>query len=252
MTRDAADAALLLDVIAQPDPRDWSQLGPPLGTFTAALAGEDGSGEPDLRGLRIAYSPTLGYGFPVQPEVAAAVRRGVERLAALGASVTETDPPMPDQQELLEAFHTLWFSGAARATSGIRGTARDLMDPGLREVCDQGAGYSALDYLAAVDVRMAFGRAMGGFHQEHDLLVTPTMPITAFGLDREVPEGSGMRRWTEWTPYSYPFNMTQQPAASVPCGRDADGLPIGLQLVAPRHADALVLRTAHALYASGG
>jgi aspartyl-tRNA(Asn)/glutamyl-tRNA(Gln) amidotransferase subunit A len=216
MTRDAADAALLLDVISQPDPRDWSQLGPPPGSFSAALAGDR---EPDLTGLRIAYSPDLGTGYPVGPEVAQAVRRGVDRLAELGARVQPADPPMPDPAELLEAFHTLWFAGAARATAGITGAARELMDPGLREVCEQGAGYSALDYLAAVDVRMAFGRAMGGFHQEHDLLVTPAVPITAFGLGQEVPQGSGMRRWTEWTPFSYPFNMTQQPAATVPCGQ---------------------------------
>jgi aspartyl-tRNA(Asn)/glutamyl-tRNA(Gln) amidotransferase subunit A len=248
MTRDAADAALLLDVISQPDARDWSQLGPPPGSFSAALDGERAT---DLTGLRIAYSPDLGTGHPVQPAVARAVRREVERLERLGARVTQTDPPMPDPAELLDAFHTLWFAGAARATAKITGAARELMDPGLREICEQGAGYSALDYLTAVDVRMAFGRAMGAFHQDYDLLVTPSVPITAFGLGREVPEGSGMRRWTEWTPFSYPFNMTQQPAASVPCGHDADGLPIGLQLVAPRHADPLVLRTAHAMRVCG-
>lgn len=248
ITRDAADAALLLDVIAQPDPRDWSHLGPAPGSFSAPLREEHAT---DLSGLRIAYSPRLGGDRPVVPEVAAAVRRGVERLAELGAHVTETDPPMPEPAELLAAFHVLWFAGAARATSGITGAARELMDPGLREICEEGAGYSAMDYLAAVDVRMALGRAMGGFHQDHDLLATPAVPITAFGLGREVPEGSGMRRWTEWTPFSHPFNMTQQPAASVPCGRDAQGLPIGLQLVGPRHADALVLRVAHALYLSG-
>jgi aspartyl-tRNA(Asn)/glutamyl-tRNA(Gln) amidotransferase subunit A len=128
---------------------------------------------------------------------------------------------------------------------------REALDPGLREICEQGAGYSALDYLAAMDTRMALGKNMGLFHETYDLLVTPTMPITAFGVGREVPEGSPHTRWTGWTPFTYPFNMTQQPAASVPCGTDGDGLPIGVQLVAARHHDALVLRAAHALYEAG-
>jgi aspartyl-tRNA(Asn)/glutamyl-tRNA(Gln) amidotransferase subunit A len=165
--------------------------------------------------------------------------------------VVETDPPLPPLGELREAFHTLWFAGAARVTQHFDAAQRAGMDPGLAEIVAAGERYSALDYLAAVDVRMAAGKAMGLFHESYDLLVTPTMPITAFGLGREVPAGSGQRRWTEWTPFTYPFNMTQQPAASLPCGVDAAGLPIGLQLVAARHADAGVLRAAHALYAAG-
>ncbi|MEV1008183.1 amidase [Streptomyces sp. NPDC049881] len=247
MTRDAADAALLMDVIARPDARDWSQLAPVTGSFRNALV----AGAARVRGLRIAYSPALWPGVPVAPAVAAAVRGAVDRLAELGAEVTEADPPLPPVEELREAFHVLWFSGAARVTQHLDGAAVAALDPGLAEVRERGARYGALDYLAAVDVRMAAGRAMGGFHERFDVLVTPTLPLTAFGAGREVPEGSGMARWTEWTPFTYPFNMTQQPAASLPCGVDGDGLPVGLQLVAARHADAAVLRVAHALYEAG-
>ncbi|ANS65468.1 putative amidase [Streptomyces lincolnensis] len=241
MTRDAADAALLLDVIGAPDSRDWSALGPVTGAFSAGLS-------QGVRGLRVAYSPSLGGQVAVQPAVAAAVRRAVERLAELGAYVTEADPDFTDP---VEAFHTLWFSGAARVTQAFGPHQRKLLDPGLREICDRGARYSALDYLAAVDVRMELGRRMGRFHDSYDLLVTPTLPITAFEAGTEVPKGSGHRRWTGWTPFTYPFNMTQQPAASVPVGTDGDGLPVGLQLVAARHRDDLVLRAAHALYEAG-
>jgi aspartyl-tRNA(Asn)/glutamyl-tRNA(Gln) amidotransferase subunit A len=201
-----------------------------------------------VRGLRVAYSPSLGGQVAVRPEVAAAVRRAVMRLAELGAYVTEADPDLTDP---VEAFHTLWFSGAARVTEHLGPHQRELLDPGLREICTQGARASALDYLAAVDVRMDLGRRMGRFHDTYDLLVTPTLPITAFEAGVEVPKGSGHRRWTGWTPFTYPFNMTQQPAASVPVGADGDGLPIGLQLVAARHRDDLVLRAAHALYEAG-
>ncbi|WP_411148557.1 amidase [Streptomyces sp. A30] len=241
MTRDAADAALLLDVIGTPDSRDWSALASPPGSFAAGLAG-------GVRGLRVAYSPSLGGQVAVQPAVAAAVRRAVERLAELGAYVTEADPDFTDP---VDAFHTLWFSGAARVTQPLGPHQRELLDPGLQEICAQGARLTALDYLAAVDVRMELGRRMGHFHDTYDLLVTPTLPITAFEAGVEVPKGSGHRRWTGWTPFTYPFNLTQQPAATVPVGTDGDGLPVGLQLVAARHRDDLVLRAAHALYEAG-
>ncbi|MER6311467.1 amidase [Streptomyces sp. NPDC001657] len=241
MTRDAADAALMLDVISGADWRDWSQLGPATGSFRAALDGP-------VAGLRVAYSPSLGWDVPVAPEVAAAVRSAVEVLAGLGAHVEEADPDIADP---VAAFHVLWFSGAARVVEHLDEADRALLDPGLAEIVAQGAGYRALDYLAAVDTRMALGQAMGRFHDTYDLLVTPTEPITAFEAGVEVPAGSGHTRWTGWTPFTYPFNMTQQPAATVPCGVDADGLPIGVQLVGARHADALVLRAAHALYEAG-
>lgn len=241
LTRDAADAALVMDVISGPDWRDWSQLAPAADSFRQALTG-------GVSGLRIAYSPSLGGQVAVRPAVAAAVRASVERLAALGAHVTEADPDFWDP---VEAFHTLWFSGAARVIQHLGTEQRALLDPGLREVCGQGERYSALDYLAAVDARMELGRRMGRFHEDYDLLVTPTVPITAFEAGLEVPKDSGHRRWTGWTPFTYPFNLTQQPAASVPCGVDEDGLPVGLQIVAARHADPLVLRAAHALYEAG-
>jgi aspartyl-tRNA(Asn)/glutamyl-tRNA(Gln) amidotransferase subunit A len=241
MARDAADAALLLDVIGVPDARDWSGLDRPPGSFSKGLAH-------GIQGLRIAYSPSLGGQVAVRPAVAAAVRRGVERLAALGAYVEETDPDFSDP---VDAFHTLWFSGAARVTQKLAPQQRELLDPGLREICATGAGFSALDYLAAVDARMELGRRMGLFHERYDLLVTPTLPITAFEAGVEVPKGSGHRRWTGWTPFTYPFNLTQQPAATVPVGSDGDGLPIGMQIVGARHRDELVLRAAHALDGAG-
>ncbi|GGX89667.1 amidase [Streptomyces fructofermentans] len=241
MTRDAADAALMMDVISAPDTRDWSALGPAAGSFTDGLDG-------GVRGLRVAFSASLGGQVAVRPQVAAAVRRGVEGLAALGAYVEEADPDFTDP---VAAFHVLWFGGAARVTQRLGPRGRALLDPGLREICDVGARCSALDHLAAVDVRMELGRRMGRFHETYDVLVTPTLPVTAFEAGAEVPRGSGHRRWTGWTPFTYPFNMTQQPAATVPVGVDGDGLPVGLQIVAARHRDDLVLRTAHALYTAG-
>ncbi|MYW66005.1 amidase [Streptomyces sp. SID8379] len=242
MTRSAADAALLMDVISGPDPRDWSALAPAgAGGFREGIQG-------GVRGLRVAFSPSLGGQVAVRPPVAHAVRSAVERLAGLGAYVEEVDPDFTDP---VEAFHVLWFSGAARVVQQLTAAQRESLDPGLREICAQGARYSALDYLAAVDTRMDLGRRMGLFHSTYDVLVTPSLPITAFEAGVEVPRGSGLRRWTGWTPFTYPFNLTQQPAASVPVGVDGDGLPVGLQVVGARHQDALVLRVAHSLYEAG-
>ena len=239
MTRTVTDAALLMDVITQPDVRDWSALGSPSGSYLEGL--DDG-----VEGLRIAYSPRLGNA-EVDPEVGASVRAAVGALAGLGAVVEEVDPGFDDP---IAAYHTLWFSGAAKVVLSHGEDALARIDPGLAEIADEGRRMTALDYLDATQVRMDLGVRMGLFHQTYDLLVTPTLPRPAFEAGVEVPVGSGMRRWTEWTPFTYPFNLTQQPAASVPCGRTGSGLPIGLQAVGPRHSDALVLRVCRAFEAA--
>ncbi|WP_433336962.1 amidase [Spirillospora sp. CA-294931] len=224
------DSALLLDVVSGFDSRDWSALPPPATPYY---------GRPplDLAGVRVAYSPDLGH-VTVDPEVAALAEAAAEVFAELGAKVERVDPGFDDP---VEAFETLWFAGAAKVVESLDEDALALLDPGLRQACEQGAAHSASDYLAATARRMDLGRIMGRFHEEHDLLLTPTLPIPAFEAGRETPEGSSSRRWTGWTPFTYPFNMTQQPAASVPCGFTRAGLPVGLQVVGARHEDALVL-----------
>ncbi|MER5882772.1 amidase [Streptomyces sp. NPDC001941] len=239
MARDAADAALLLDAVSGEDWREWA------GVPSRPVSGLLGEG---VKGLRVAYSASLGGQVAVRPDVASAVRGAVGRLAGLGAYIEESDPDIADP---VDVFHTLWFSGVARLVQRLGREQRELLDPGAREVAAAGARHSALDYLAAMDARMELGQRMGRFHTSYDLLVTPTLPVTAFEAGAEVPRGSGLRRWTGWTPFTYPFNLTQQPAATVPCGVDRDGLPVGVQIVAARHRDDLVLRAAHALYESG-
>ncbi|GGM49331.1 amidase [Longimycelium tulufanense] len=230
MTWSVADSALLLDVISGPDHRGWATLPPPGVAYAETL-------RPTVAGLRIAFSPTLGFAA-VDPEVAAVVAQAVAVFAELGAHVTEVDPGFTDP---VADFHVLWFAGAAKSVAAVNADQRASMDPGLAEICAQGERYSAVEYLDAVTRRMELGRQMGRFHADYDLLVTPTLPIPAFEAGREVPPGWPRRRWTSWAPFSYPFNMTQQPAASLPCGFTAEGLPVGLQVVGPRHADDRVL-----------
>ena len=239
MTRTVTDAALLLDVIARFDPRDWSALPPPAASFLDGL--DDG-----VRGLRIAFSPDLGY-VRNDPEVDAAVRSAAAVLAAAGAVVDEVDPGFSDPQD---AFHVLWFAGAAKVLDSFGPGAIERVDPGLRRGIEKAGPVSASQFLDATAVRMDLGVRMGLFHQRYDLLLTPTLPIPAFPAEDDVPPGWPSADWTSWTPYTYPFNMTQQPAASVPCGFTAAGLPVGLQIVGPRHSDALVLRAARAYEAA--
>ncbi|HET8601995.1 MAG TPA: amidase [Segeticoccus sp.] len=235
MTRTVTDTALMMDTIAGFDARDWSAMPRPQASFLDGL--EDG-----VEGVRVGFSPTLGFGRN-DPEVEAAVRAAVQVLADAGAQVEEVDPGIEDP---VEAFHVLWFAGAAKVLEAYDESALERIDPGLRRCVEQGRTLSASDYLDAVQVRMQLGHRMGQYHLAHDVLVTPTMPIPAFEAGRDAPEGWPSQLWTSWTPYTYPFNMTQQPALSLPCGLTADGRPIGLQVVAARHADALVLRVGRA------
>lgn len=235
LTRTVGDAALMLDVLSGPDSRDWSALAPPTGSYVEYL--NDG-----VAGLRVAYSRTLGYA-DVAPDVADAVDAAAETFAELGAHVEPADPGFADP---VEALYVLWSCGAAKSVAAFTPDQRAVLDPGLAEICASGARASAMEYLDATARRMDLGRLMGGFHDTYDLLVTPTMPITAFAAGQEVPDGWPGRRWTSWAPFSYPFNLTQQPAASLPCGFTGDGLPVGLQVVGPRHADARLLAACRA------
>jgi aspartyl-tRNA(Asn)/glutamyl-tRNA(Gln) amidotransferase subunit A len=236
MARTVADAALLLEVLGSPDSRDPLALD-----RRAPVAGELAA--PRVRGLRVAYSPALGYA-QVDPEVAAAVQDAVTALESAGAQVTLADPGF---ERPIAAFDVLWYTGAAKIVDDMLADRQSLADPGLAQAAAEGRRYSALDYVAAQQERAALGIAMGAFHQTYDLLVTPTEPITAFAAGVEVPEGSAEPRWPSWTPFTYPFNMSHQPAATVPCGWSAAGMPIGVQVVGPRHADVLVLAACAAI-----
>jgi aspartyl-tRNA(Asn)/glutamyl-tRNA(Gln) amidotransferase subunit A len=239
MARSVTDVALLLDVMAEPDARDWEALPPPQGSFLDDLEG-------GVDGLRVAFSPDLGH-VRVDPAVAELVARAAAAFADLGAHVEQVDPGFEDPRA---AFDVLWSAGAARAVADLGDPPAEVLDPGFAEIAAAGRSHTVLDYLAALQARDAVAIRMSAFHERWDLLLTPTLPLPAFAAGREVPEGSADPRWPSWTPFTYPFNLTQQPAASVPCGFTPDGLPVGLQIVGSRHADALVLRAGRAYEAA--
>lgn len=234
MTRTVRDAALLMNVLSEPDARDptlpaWRD------DYLLNL-------EAWVHGMRIAFSPDLGF-CEVMPEIADRVRAAAEVIERLGARVEETNPGFADP---LQAFEGLFYGGAANALRGLSESERERMDPGLVEVAEQASQRSMLDYLDASNTRAALTEYMSLFHERYDLLITPSLPIEPFGAGREVPEGWPHARWPTWTPFTYPFNMTGQPACTVPCGFTDAGFPVGLQIVGPRHADARVLQAAYA------
>ncbi|WP_193161412.1 amidase [Microbulbifer hainanensis] len=239
MSWTVADCALLMNVLTEADSRDTNAIPRRNIDYQEAIAGEPGE---LLKGLRIAYSATLGY-VQVEREVEESVRKAAHLLQSLGAELVEVAPGFDDP---MAEFGHLFYGGAANALRSIGKRQRALMDPQLVAVAEKASQLSMLDYLAAVNERMALCERMASFHRKYDLLLTPTLPITAFKAGREVPEDWPSTRWPSWTPFTYPFNLTGQPALSVPCGFSSDGLPIGLQLVGRRYEDALVLRAGQA------
>jgi len=235
LTRTVADAALMLSVIAGPDMRDTTAWNTPAPDFRIGLA--DG-----VRGLRIAWSPRLGYVKVLDPQVEAAAAKAAQVFAELGAQVEEVDPGFAEPVATLRA---IWCAVSATIVDAVPAAERETMDPGFRRMAEEGRRYSLADYLAAQARRSELAEHMRRFHERYDLLLTPQMPIPAFEVDRTTPEeGRFGDDWIGWSPYTYPFNFTQQPAASVPCGFSSDGLPLALQIVGPPRQDALVLRAA--------
>ncbi len=238
ITRTVADAARMLSIIGGPDARDMAAWNMPAPDFVSRL--DDG-----VRGLRIAWSPRLGYVETLDPEIAARTERATHLLAEQGAIVEEKDPPLGAARALIRA---MWWPVAASIVDAVPENRRDEMDPGFLTIAERGRAYSVADYLAAYTARAALHDAMRQFHQRYDLLITPTMPVAALRAGHEMPVGDGFGDdWLNWSPYTYPFNLTQQPAASIPCGMTAAGLPVGLQIVGPPRGDMLVLRAARVI-----
>jgi aspartyl-tRNA(Asn)/glutamyl-tRNA(Gln) amidotransferase subunit A len=235
-TMSVRDAALMMNVLKQPDARDWTALPPDARDYTVGL--DDG-----VRGWRIAYTPTLGYAHNVHPEIAAAVEAAVHQLQALGAHVEQVDPGFEDPLEITTG---LWFLGAYTVWQGLSAQQQAVADPDFRAEAELGAQLSTLYIQQLNQRRGVLGSHMRQFMQRFDLLVTPAVSIPAFEARAAGTVPMDPVSMLGWTPFSYPFNLTQQPAITVPCGLTTKGLPVGLQIVGPMFDDVLVLRVARA------
>ncbi len=195
-----------------------------------------------LKGKRIALSPTLGYAEPA-PAVRAAVERAAAVFADLGAIVEPADPFRESPRAIFEPLALAGFWALLRAQSP---EAVALMDPGLVAECRRGAAVTQEQYVDAVLKRTILGAALRQFFDRYDLLLSPTMPMIAPYADpRDDGQPNPKTYGWDWVPYTYAFNLTRNPSASIPCGF-ADGLPIGLMVTGPLYDDLAVLQASAA------
>ncbi len=238
MTRTVADAALMLDVVASPEPADPFSVADYPGSFLGEV-------ERGVRGLRVAWSSDLGYAL-VEPEVRAVCERAALRFEELGCTVEEASPgfanPNADQ-----TFFTLAATSDAVGLAELSEEQLSQVGEPAKQYLEFGRKVSGTEYVRANARRMSIWSAMRRFHETYDLLLTPTISVTAFPVG-EPPKGVGEADFAPfgWSPFTAAFNLTGQPAASVPCGFDARGLPIGLHIVGRAYEDSLVLRAARA------
>ncbi|MDP7546016.1 MAG: amidase [Alphaproteobacteria bacterium] len=238
IARTVTDAALFLNIIAQPDDRDWRALPPDGRDYRIGL--EDG-----VRGLRLAYAPNLG-GAEAAPEVLAATERAVRLFTDLGASVDNVGEVIAPLRPRFEAY---WLAGFATRVRGMSEEKRALLDPDFRALAEAGLDVGIGDYLQGEAERSRLGAQFAAFHRDYDLLLTPTQPTLPPTVETRY-HSAEFDRWRHAAPFTVPFNLTGQPAASIPCGVSNSGLPIGLQIVGPRFADHLVLRASRAFEAA--
>jgi aspartyl-tRNA(Asn)/glutamyl-tRNA(Gln) amidotransferase subunit A len=234
MTRCVEDAALMLNTLALPDAQDWYALPLDNRDWRDALDG-------GVKGLRIAYAPGLGRAL-VEPSVRELTDAAAETFAQMGAVVED---PGPVFEPLEEAMTAHWLAGFAAILRSIPADKHDLLDPRFRAVAERGLKVTVEQLQASIVHRDRLGSRMNRFHQDWDLLLTPTLPTPAPLIDTPY-HSQGLHRWNHATPFSVPFNLTGQPGASIPCGVTASGLPVGLQIVAAKYRDDLVLRASMA------
>jgi aspartyl-tRNA(Asn)/glutamyl-tRNA(Gln) amidotransferase subunit A len=237
MTRTVADAALMLNVCAGPDERDQYSLPAARVDYVKALRGV-------VKGLRVAYSDDLSGADTVDPEVRAVCAKAVPAFRELGCRVETVDPRWPSPRDCWEQT----FCGGIATRMAPYIDRRAEIEPGLYRIIEATLRNPPARYVQAWFDRLAWWQHPRAFFETYDLLLTPTIACPPFQVGLDNPTEIAGRRVEPyaWIPFTFPFNLTGQPAASVPCGFTTDGLPIGLQIVGRRFDDTGVLRASAA------
>jgi aspartyl-tRNA(Asn)/glutamyl-tRNA(Gln) amidotransferase subunit A len=236
MTRSVRDAALMLSAMAQYDARDPFCVPDDDSDW---LDGIDAG----VAGLRVGVLRNPGFDAPADADAIAGVERAAQLLTDAGAAVEEADPGLPDTRRI---FARVWGVALARLVGLFPAEQRHLLDPGLLEVARTQGGMSAIEFLDAEALRVAAAHAMARLHQRYDLVLCPTVPCGPPPADAPTVDPV-QALWTQWAPWTFTFNITRQPAISVPVGLRKDGLPRSVQLAAAQYRDDLVLRAARAI-----
>lgn len=239
LARSVRDAALLLAAVAGHDRRDPFAVAGPVPDFLGAC-------ERPVAGMRLAWSPTLGYARPTA-EVARIVGEAVGTFEELGCEVELVESVMDDPADLWMAE---FYAGVGTRLADVIARSPELLDPAVVDVLSGALDQEIGDYYAKVFARYDFREKMRAFFEEYDLLLTPTLPVPAFGVNLDLPPELPDRNVVSWVFYTYPFNLTGQPAASIPAGWTGDGLPVGMQMVARTLGEADIFRAAAAFEAA--
>jgi aspartyl-tRNA(Asn)/glutamyl-tRNA(Gln) amidotransferase subunit A len=238
MTRTVTDAALMMNACAGPDARDQFSLPGPRVDYVKGLAG-------GIKGLRVGWSSNLGFARVVDAEVKATCGKAARRFRELGCRVEEINPGWPSPKD---AWETVFCGGIAARLSPYLAERRADIDAGLCALIDETATWAPTRYVQAWFDRLAWNDHPRRFFEKYDLLLTPTIACPPFkvGLDNPTEiAGTSVQRY-DWIPFTFPFNMTGHPGASVPCGFTSEKLPVGLQILGRRFEDATVLAAAAA------
>jgi aspartyl-tRNA(Asn)/glutamyl-tRNA(Gln) amidotransferase subunit A len=239
VARTVRDAALLLTAISGFDARDPASVA-------AAVPDYLGACERPPQGLRIAWSPTLGYARPTR-EVLAIAGDAARAFEGMGCSVELVEKVFDDPIELWMAE---FYAGVGTRLKKTLAEQRDLIDPAVVGVLDGALDQSIDAYYERVFGRYEFREKVRQFFEKYDLLMTPTTPVTAFELGRDVPPKLEGANIVSWIAYTYPINLCGLPAASVPCGFSQEGLPVGLHIVAKALGETDILCAAAAFEAA--
>lgn len=237
IARDIADAARVFASIAGYDPRDPFSVAGPVPEVEAAV------GAP-IRGMRVAWSPTLGYARP-DPEVLRITEAAARRLSDLGARVEEVDAIFA--ADPADMWIAEFYAGVGTRLRSVVEQRRDLLDPSVADVLDLALGQEMRRYYETVFDRYALRDEMRCFFERYDALISPVLPVTSLEAGSDMPAHLTDRNLVSWVFYTYPFNLTGHPAASVCAGVDANGMPVGLQIVTRALAEADLVRLASAV-----
>lgn len=234
MTLSVSDSALLFDILKGPDPRDHNALPDDGISYHESTI--------EASALRVAYAPTL-FGVDVDDEVDRVIRDAVGRLEE--AFNTSVETVSPDWKDPIGIFEVLWVAGRGVAYGTQANGRADAFGSGFTNLINQSRKFDLEDYLDAAKRRAIYAVDIHRFFDNFDILLTPTVPVLPFNAELEAPAGaagnSEILPWTGWTPFTYPFNITGNPAASIPAGRSRTGMPVGLQVVGTRYSDSTVL-----------
>jgi aspartyl-tRNA(Asn)/glutamyl-tRNA(Gln) amidotransferase subunit A len=247
LARNIDDAVLVLSVIAGYDARDPASVNAPVPDWHAAL---HGGAHGNVNGLRIGWCPDFGYGH-VAAEVLLVCLEALAQLARAGAQIITLPPPFA--RDPAGAWNPEFYAGIANrlAAQGDWASVAPRLDPALSAAAEAARGLTDADRADAQRQRAQVCREVAEIFDRVDVLASPTMPLAAPPVAVDVPAGHEGRSAVDWSYFTYPFNVSGNPALSVPAGMGGEGLPIGLQLVAPALGEAMLLRVAAAARVAG-